>query len=164
MIGKRQLGFFALALLALAGCEEEQKSDPQSSSDAAAQQGPALDPDLAEAVEAASSKKKGQPGADPEGKGPPPNGIFEPGAANRELARGTAPKITIGSEGSAPRVKLASAPPAPGYKRNGSVDLTIRAGRNQLPVITADLSFEATKPKPAKPGEAAPAATAVRIR
>jgi hypothetical protein len=158
MIGKRQLGFFALAVLALGGCEEEKKTDPQSGADAAAQQGPAVDPDLAEAVQAASSKEKGQPGANPEGDGPPPNGIFAPGAANRELAKGAAPKITIGSEGSAPRVKLAAAPPAAGWKRNGSVDLTIRAGRNALPVITADLSFEATKAKPVNPGEAPPAA------
>jgi hypothetical protein len=155
MIGTRHFGLFALAVLGLCGCEEK-KSDSTPAGDAAAQTGPALDPDLAEAVEAAGAKKK--PSGGSAEKGPPPNGIFESGAANAELAKGAAPKITLGSEGSEPKVKLITAAPAPGYKRSGSVELTIRAGRSQLPAITTELSVEAPRAAPAKPGAAAPEA------
>lgn len=148
----RSFGWFALAVLGLGACEEKSQ-DSSTSADAAAQTGPALDPDLAEAVEAAGAKKKPE-GAGGE-KGPPPTGIFDPGAANAELAKGAAPKITLGSEGSEPKVQLSSAAPAAGWKRSGSVELTIRAGRSQLPAITAELAVEAPKAPAPKPGEPA---------
>jgi hypothetical protein len=157
----RTVSFLAFAPLVIAGCEDK-PSETKASGDAAVQEGPVVDPDLAEAMKSASTKKKGaRTENDSEsGSGPPQSGIFEPGAADAELRKGAPPKITLGSEGSAPRVQFAGAQPATGWKRNGSVDLSIRAGRNQLPVITADLAFEAVKPKPVKPAEPAGGADA----
>jgi hypothetical protein len=147
---RRTFTTLALASIVLAGCEDK-KSETKASTDAAVQEGPVVDPDLAEAMKSTSSKKKGGLNAEDSesGKGPPPTGIFAPRAADAELAKGAAPKITLGSEGSEPRIRLVAAQPTAGWKRTGSVELSIRAGRNQLPAVTAELSFEASKPKPA---------------
>ena len=141
----------AFAATALGGCEEEKQKSEATEADAAPT-GPAVDPDLAEAVEAASAKKAGA-GAQGAGgeKGPPPNGIFGPGEADAELAKGAAPKITLGSEGSAPRVTFSHAVPAAGWKRSGTVELSLRAGRGQLPAVNTTLAFEAAKPKEGEP-------------
>src|SRR5690606_34276084 len=133
-------------LFAPLGCEQDKTDTKPAAEDAAAQTGPAVDPDLAQAMEAASRKKAGDSMQTPSGeKGPPPAGIFGPGEADAELAKGAAPKITLGSEGSEPRIRLESKPPAAGWKRNGSLELTIRAGRNALPAVSAQLAFDAPK-------------------
>jgi hypothetical protein len=62
----------------------------------------------------------------------------------------------VGSEGNAPRVSLTSTLPGAGWKRNGTVEFTIRGGRGQLPAVNVQLSLEAAKPA-AKPAEGKPA-------
>lgn len=141
-------GMLALGLSCLVACEDK-PSDTTTAGDAAATTAPAVDPDLAEAVAAASKRKRDKTGAQAGAEsGPPPNGIFEPGKADAELARGAAPKITIGNEGTPPRLSFAAPAPAAGWKRSGNVELTIRVGRGQLPTLTTSLSLEALKAKP----------------
>jgi hypothetical protein len=166
MTWTRTLTSLAVASLLLAGCEKEKTSSEQKAGDAAAQEGPAVDPELAEAMKSASSKNRAARGANAleDEKGPPANGIFAPGAADAELAKGAAPKITLGSEGSEPRIRLTAGLPAAGWKRSGSVELSIRAGRNQLPAITTELAFEALKPKAGEaPGADGETQVAVKV-
>src|SRR5688572_18584106 len=94
-------------LAAASGCkksEEEAESTSEKKAerdDGGLSKVAAVDPKLAEAF-AASSAAPGGPGAPAEG-GPPANGIFAPGAADKEIPKGAAPKITLGNEGSTPR-------------------------------------------------------------
>src|SRR5690606_24273754 len=98
----------------LVGCKNEKETpasgapEPPKSADPVK----ALDPELAEAVAAASANAKAaeRPAAGTQEGGPPPNGIFPPGAADREAKVGAPPKITLGSEGAPPRQALSFVP------------------------------------------------------
>ncbi|HKY37489.1 MAG TPA: hypothetical protein VJN18_16215 [Polyangiaceae bacterium] len=101
--------FLVVACSALA-CEKnepKQEEVKRSDTDAGLSKVEALDPNLAEAVAAASVAvpDRGAPPPQVDG-GPPPDGVFAPGAADKELPRGGMPKITLGNEGSAPKVQL----------------------------------------------------------
>jgi hypothetical protein len=128
-----------LALLCLLGCEKaEPKEEPKlSESDAAAAKAKAMDPDLAQAVAAASVAVPGGKGAPPtqaEG-GPPPDGVFAPGAADKEAARGSLPKLTLGSEGSAPKLLLG--PGKSAKKLSGTIQIALQSDPRQgaIPVL-----------------------------
>lgn len=134
--------------LSLVACKKDPPSDAPRSAESAPPKTKALDPNLAEAVAAASAGvQPGAPAAAASG-GPPPNGIFAPGAADKELVRGQPPKLTIGSEGNEPRVALRPAQPKPGTRKNLTVRFSVQNGPNQgsLPVELA-LALEASKPK-----------------
>ncbi|HEY6562214.1 MAG TPA: hypothetical protein VI072_33330 [Polyangiaceae bacterium] len=107
---------------------------------------PAIDPNLAEAVQAASaSARKGKAPRGSE-QGPPPNGVFAPGQADKELAAGSPARITLGGEGSEPRVLLADAQPQPGSKHRGALELQLTTGPRQgLPPMEFALGFQAQK-------------------
>ncbi len=136
--------------LALALACEEKKSDSASSGDAAvASTAPVVDPSLAKAVASARGAGPAAPVA-AEGDGPPPTGVFPPGAADEQHKKGEAPKLAVGSTGSEPRVALRT-PLEPGWKQTGSVAVSLRAGRQMLPPVTLEMSFSAAKPKPDDP-------------
>ncbi len=105
---------------------------------------PAVDPALAEAVAAASASAAPSSGSADQAGGPPPNGVFPPGAADKELVRDAAPKITLGGEGIAPRVQLTGLPPV------GSQQMRVRyvqiSGRGGAP-LDLQLELEVTEPK-----------------
>lgn len=130
--------FLVIACSALACEKNEPKPEEakRSDADAGLSKVEALDPNLAEAVAAASVAVpgKGAPPAQVEG-GPPPDGVFAPGAADKELARGAMPKITLGSEGSAPMVQLGLAK-APA-KLSGTVQIALQSDPRQgaIPVL-----------------------------
>jgi hypothetical protein len=145
-----------LALLCLLGCEKaEPKEEPKrSESDAAAAKAKAMDPDLAQAVAAASVAVpggKGAPAGQVEG-GPPADGVFAPGAADKEAARGSLPKITLGSEGSAPKLLLG--PGKSPKKLSGTIQIALQADPRQgaIPVLL-DLTIEPKKVEGAADGE-----------
>lgn len=140
------------AVLGLAlGCDDKPKEAKLSDLDAG--KASAVDPNLAEAV-AAAGAKAAKPGANAgSDEGPPQNGIFEAGKADAQMERGKPPKIVLGEAGAEPRAVLSSSI-APGWKQNGTLDVTLRLGRAQLPALAVALSLEA--PKAAAP--AAPAA------
>lgn len=134
------------ALVAVAGCEKEQHEKPAAPA-ASVDKAAAIDPALAKAVAAASAGV--DTGAAPSGPGqPPPNGFFAPGAADREMPKGAAPKLTLGSNGGEPRVQLGPVQPKPGFKTTGSLDVAVQADARQgaLPV-TFGVSVEASKGK-----------------
>jgi hypothetical protein len=137
------------------GCEEEKKPAASSGADGGISDKPAIDPSIAKAMAAASAKKGGA--AANNAGGPPASGVFEPGEADKQLARGAAPKITLGSEGSEPRVTL-TVQPKPGFKRTMNVQLLMRSGRQGLPPLDFTLLLQAQKPKaPAAAAEPAAA-------
>src|SRR5687768_3011417 len=139
--------------LPLVACEGEKKPTTSSNADGGVSDKPAVDPNIAKAMAAASARKGGGPANS--GDGPPNSGVFEPGEADKQLARGAAPKIALGSEGTEPRVALA-VQPKPGFKRTLNVQLIMRSGRQGLPPLDFVLKLEAQKPK--APGPAAPGA------
>ncbi len=128
----------ALALAAL-GCEEETKKTVKP--DTSAKKEPAVDPNLAKAMASAAP-------AQTDTSGPPPTGVFAPGAADREIKKGGAPQIKIGSEGSEPKVDLSKNGLKPGTKTTWNAQLGFRAGQRvpKLP-IDVKLVFEAKKVK-----------------
>ncbi len=135
----------ALAL----GCDKKEvQHTDDSANDAGSKEASKIandEPDLAAAVESVSAAKA-MGGAAVAG-GPPPNGIFGPGEADKAATKGSAPQFTLGSDGVEPRVTLGPAP-KPGTKRTGSIDIATQSDPQQgaIPIQFA-LSLEASKPK-----------------
>jgi hypothetical protein len=136
--------FVAWGVTLLAGCEE--KTERSAEPAASVNKNAAMDPAVAKAMAAASVQAA--KGAAPSASGgPPPTGIFAPGAADKELTRGAAPKLTLGGTGSEPRVSLGAAQPKPGWKATGSIQVVLQTDPRQggLP-IDLGMSLEAAKP------------------
>ena len=153
-----------LSFGALAGCEKnEPKPDStRKEADAGASKVDAIDPDLAEAVAAASAAPgRGAPRAQVEG-GPPPDGVFAPGAADKELARGALPKVTLGSAGADPKVQLG--PSKTPSKLSGTIQVSVQADPRQPPLpILLGITVEPKKGE-AKTADKAPAGQLVSAR
>ena len=138
------LSALLLVLVAFSGaaCKKKVESIEELDTD---DKKPAVDPALAEAVAAASASAA--PSANPRAEGgPPPNGVFPPGAADKELVRGAAPKITMGGEGTEPRVRLTGLPPL--GKQQMRVRFVQISGRGGAP-LDLELGMEVTEPKAA---------------
>ncbi len=150
-----------LSLLALTlGCDKSESTEAAKRAEpaASASKAGALDPELAQAfAQASASPTPGAPGAAPAGQvdgGPPADGVFAPGAADKELLRGALPKITLGSEGSAPRVQLG--PSREPVKLSGTIQIALQSDPRQgaIPVLLSlqmepkkrDAGAEADKP------------------
>jgi hypothetical protein len=143
-------------LLALPSCSKEQQHERTSEPVASVDKNAGLDPELARAVAAASSRAKPTGAPDSSG-GPPPNGIFPPGGADAEIKPGAPPKITLGGTGSEPRVSLAPAQPKPGWKTQGTIQLQVSSGPQQAPIpFELTVAIEAQKPKGAAADAGAP--------
>src|SRR5512145_974285 len=85
--------------------------------------------------------------------GPPPDGILDPARAEAEAPSGSAPKLSLGANGSEPRVTLRS--PNAALPRNLKLEVTLQAGMGQgLPPIEIALGLE-SKPGPTSSGQAA---------
>jgi hypothetical protein len=131
----RAKSLYLLCLLALSSCQKEEPKPEATRKDAEApSKVEAIDPSLAEAVAAASV---GQPSGAAPGQvegGPPADGMFAPGAADKEAPKGSAPKITLGSEGSEPRQLLGPTKPA---KLTGTIQVALQSDPRQgaIPVL-----------------------------
>lgn len=154
----------------LLGCEKKdaQRSEQESAAaDAGASKAKASksetdDPDLARALGSVASARP-QTGESAAG-GPPPNGIFGPGEADKAAAKGGPAALTLGSDGAEPRVQLGPAP-KPGAKRSGTIDLTSQSDPQQggIPMQFA-LTLEAFKPKAeADAGASAPTQVVAKV-
>jgi hypothetical protein len=144
-----------LVLLAVSACEknEPKPESTQKKEETAASKVEAIDPNLAEAVAAASVDAPGRGG--PPGQvagGPPLDGVFAPGGADKELARGALPKITLGSEGSDPKQQLG--PTKAAGKLAGTIQIAMQSDPRQgaIPVLL-NLTIEPKKAE-AGPGNA----------
>lgn len=144
-----------LILLSAAACQKEEP--PSSPGPAPSAEKPStLDPALAKAV-AAASVGMGSRAAPAASGGPPPGGVFAPGAADREIKQGDPPKLTLGGQGSEPRVTLGPMQPKPGWKTQGIVQVSVQgSGQGALPIELA-VTLEAQRAKgDADAGAAAP--------
>lgn len=162
----RKKSLVVLLWLAIAGCDknEPKAEKPKEKAEDAAAKVEAIDPNLAEAV--ASAKVDAPPsgklttGAD---GGPPPDGVFAPGAADREAARGSMPKITLGSEGADPKRQLGpSKSPA---KLSGTISIAVQADPRAGTIpIQLGLSIESKKTEAAKDAAAGPVSLPVSVK
>jgi hypothetical protein len=153
-----------LVLLALTACEKNEpkpESTPKAS-DTGAKKVDEIDPNLAEAVAAASVERRG-PGAPQQVEGgPPPDGVFAPGAADKELARGGMPKVTLGSEGSDPKQLLG--PSKSAGKLSGTIQIAMQQDPRQgaIPVLL-NVTIEPKKVEASKDGAAVSQPITVRV-
>jgi hypothetical protein len=155
--------FSAVLLLATAfagaGCKKKSEAIEEINTDDSK---PAVDPALAEAVAAASASAEPSAEAGQAQGGPPPTGVFPPGGADKELARGAAPKITLGGDGVAPRVKLTGLPPLGKHQLRVRLGL-LQGGRAQLPV-DLQVVLAVSQPKPGAGADAgAPVLTGLTV-
>jgi len=133
-----------VSLFVAAGCKKEEaprSAEPIASADKAS----TIDPALAKAVAAASVHAGSGPAPNASG-GPPPSGVFPPGAADREITKGAPPKLTVGGTGAEPRFELGSPQPKPGWKNQGVLQVVLQLDPRQggIPVDFA-LSLDAAK-------------------
>ncbi len=131
------------------GCkkQEEQAAEPAASVDRTA----VIDPNVAKAVAAASVGVPRGPVPAASG-GPPPNGVFGPGEADREMPRGASIKLTLGGTGAEPRVSLGTGQPKPGWKSKGTVQILLQQDPRQSGTpIDVSLAFDAEKAPSAEP-------------
>jgi hypothetical protein len=75
--------------------------------------------------------------ASSQGQGPPPNGVFAPGAADAEQPASAPPKLTMVRSGDGPKVTLERTPPTPGS--SFLVTVTATAFRGPLPGMIYEL-------------------------
>jgi hypothetical protein len=140
----RAKSLYLLCLLTLSGCQKDEPKPEATRKEAEApSKVEAIDPNLAEAVAAASAAPmKGAVPGQAQG-GPPPDGVFPPGAADKEAPKGAAPKITLGGEGSEPRVQLGPTKPT---KLAGTIQVALQSDPRQgaIPVLLS-LSVEPKK-------------------
>lgn len=143
----RAKSLYLLCLLTVLGC---QKNEPQPEAtktkekDAdAVSKVEAIDPNLAEAVAAASAAPKAGAAAGQVEGGPPPSGVFAPGVADKEAPKGALPKITLGSEGTDPKVQLG---PSKASKLSGTIQIAMQSDPRQgaIPVLL-NLALEPKK-------------------
>lgn len=154
-----------LVLLALAACEKnEPKPESTSKKAEAPSKVEAIDPDLAEAVAAASVERPAGPGAPPQAEGgPPADGVFAPGGADKELARGGMPKVTLGSVGSDPKQLLG--PGKSVAKLAGTVQIAMQQDPRQgaIPVLL-NVTIEPKKVEAGKDADKGPVSQPVTVR
>ncbi len=121
------LGLLGLvAPLVLLGCEEKKPATAKPA--ASADEGPAVDPNLAKAMASAAARPAKTT------DGPPETGIFAPGVADKQMPRG-ALKLELAKDGDEPRVTLKQAP----WRGQVTTRVSIRIGRAALPSV--DLTF-----------------------
>ncbi len=171
-----------LALLAAAamaspvGCGDEGMKVAPTASASALPTGPVLDGKLGEAAKdiAKGAEKPASSAAGAEG--PPPNGMFPPGAADRAHATGAPPKVEVMGEGSEPRLQLGASRPE--GKQEAVLVVAVSSGKQQaLPPLALRLSIgpkgakdkkgpkdgAKAEPKPEAPAADAPPAETVIV-
>src|SRR5262249_49120670 len=145
-----RFGIFSLAGLSFAlalGCEKKGDEHHEESA-VASDAGPSKvsdEPDLDKAVASVEAAKGGANGnAGPDG--PPPTGIFDPGGADKTLAKGAPAVFTLGGDGSEPRVQLGPTP-KPGSKRSGTIEVATQSGEQGAIPVSFAVTLEVQKPK-----------------
>jgi hypothetical protein len=130
------------------GCQQKQDKPPEEKADTQAEAtatAAALNPEIANVVqEATEQAAKGAASAPAGGNAPPPNGIVTKQQADAEAAVGSAPVLTIGSEGTAPRISLGAAIPTD--ERIGQLEVSVRMGpRSGLPTVQFKLKSQVSE-------------------
>ncbi len=126
-----------VALAALAGCDDKKASTSTVLPEAGADKYITADSKLTRALQAAESASAGSE------SGPPPDGIFAPGVADRRHPKGKPTTIELTSTGDDPRVALAgtAAPDAVRAADYGPAALRLGEQRGRTARPTVDFSF-----------------------
>lgn len=149
---RRHLLCLVLVASIASACEKPTETRPVAAEeDGGEAQLRGVDPELAEAV-AKAKKNESDPKAPKDENGPPESGVFEPGKADEQLKRGAPPKIALGGAGNEPRTSLVPTL-APGWKDSGTLEISLKMGRNALPELSFALTFEALKAKEGVSGQ-----------
>jgi hypothetical protein len=135
------------ALPALAACDDKKPSDTgHGEAGAAADKYATADPKLEKAIKAAASASAAAT------QGPPPDGIFPPGAADQRHPKGAPTTYEILSQGADPKVSLlppatdsgADLAKAAGYGP-AMMELSIEMGRAAMPTVAFQLVLQPSK-------------------
>jgi hypothetical protein len=154
-----------LPLLLSVGCgETKQQAAPDASASAAATDiDPALDSRLANALKSVGKPSGSAPPASADQ--PPASGVFEPGLADKALAKGAPPKIQIFGDGNDPKIVLHAA--APEVEKLTVTVIQASQGNPDIPLVYSLLigppdkvSAQADKPKDDKAAKPKPAGSA----
>jgi hypothetical protein len=141
------------------GCEEEKPKKPVADAGPDDKQ-PLVDGKLAEAMKSAQLQSSAE--APPSVDGPPPNGVFAPGQADKAHAPGAPLKLEILSSGTEPRVNLR--PPLDlGKTKSFTLQVGKRLEQRVRPPLDYELAVSLQEPEKPEGGEA-PTATARTIR
>jgi hypothetical protein len=128
----------------LAGCNDDKTLAADAGTVDAATPKPVLDGKLGEAAAAVEATARPSSSAKP-GEGPPENGIFAPGMADKAHAANTPATVEVLGEGSDPKIQLALAPAA---ETQVLVTTGVRVGpQASVPPIDFALSIKLDKPK-----------------
>lgn len=153
-VGAVHLALVVVALGAFAGCEDEAARPASATSASAAPTGPVLEGALGEAA-ADLAKKTDKPAGAPSAgaEGPPPNGLFPAGGADRAHPAGAPPKVELMTEGGEPRLQLGAS--RPDGKQEAVLVVAISSGQQQaLPPMAVRLSIAPRGSKDKKPKKA----------
>jgi len=146
----------SLGLGAAAACDKTENAataEPKKAADAGAPHASGVEKDIVDAVNQVAGGS-GTPGSP--ANGPPPDGVFPPGAADHEIAPNALPKIAVGSKGSGPTIHFSA--PKPDKKFAGKLIVGVQMGaRSALPTVEFALSIE-----PSTPAESATSAPPAR--
>lgn len=125
----------AVASLGAVGCDDEPKVDADQAD--AGPEGPVLGGKIGEAVAAAEAA--GDAGAKPAAveEGPPPRGIFDPGAADAKHRAGAEPTVEVLDQGAEPRFTLQ--PARADGPQSLQLTLAIRTGQPGFPPLKLGL-------------------------
>lgn len=144
MTARTKLHVFSLAatFATLSACEEKSQSEAKPASSAKADSGlphsAGIDKNIAEAV--AEVAGGAAPGA---ASGPPANGVFAPGAADKEIRTGDMPKVALGGKGDGPTVRFGSS--LPKKKFDAKIVVSVQTGpRSALPTIELTVSTDSS--------------------
>jgi hypothetical protein len=153
-----QVPLLAALLAAAPACEEKSKSDakpaPSAKTDGGAPHGGGVDKNIAQAVAEIAG------GNGPGGSGPPANGVFAPGAADKEIRAGDPPKLSVGGKGDGPTVSFAVGSKK---KLEARVVVSVQMGpRSALPTVELSISQEVAPP--AESEEKAPTVAETTLR
>lgn len=146
-------GLCLLVVGALPACEETKQQAPSAASSASAQEGPkGVDPNIAKAVESAAAKADAGGPAD----GPPPNGVFGPGEADKAHPANAPRRLELFESGTEPRVTLRGGSKA---KAPTKLRMTVaqRIGPQAMPTLDYTLGVKLGTPKAAGDDEGADA-------
>ncbi len=133
-------------LLGAAACDEKKATTEKPSAEAGADKYSTVDPKLEKALQAAAAAASSQGD-----QGPPPAGIFPPGAADRRHPRGAPTKVDLVAPGADPRVALlpdGGMPATIGRASfgNAALEVAMQLGqRSALPTIDFGLSLGPSK-------------------
>lgn len=144
------LAALSLCLLPGLGCDEKPATHATAGADAGARStSPVVDPNIAAAVrEVAKAPLAETAGGGSDVKEPPPNGVFAAGEADKEMAPGSPPKLTLGTTGGTPKLALEGIVLEPKKPRELAATVAVRTGpRAALPTIDLILKLKAEPPK-----------------